>query len=297
MVYEGRLLLDRTRIPETKISVASTVVEMSENKHGELKKALFAFALSLLTPGLGQFFAGRPARACLVYGAGFFPVCLLLSGMYFTFAGFCSWIAIFALYVLFNCIDAFRLAGETRSAARGANPKIFVCPALAVPHFALAACVFSYALPVKPYCVPTSSMAPALLPGDFFLAELRDGRGIRRGDVVVFSSPSNENVAYVKRVVGLPGETVETVGGRLWIDGARLSEPYMEQYRPARRMYGRDRRGPSPVPEGSFYALGDNRADSLDSRHYGPVRLENIEGKALFVVWSKDPARIGRRVR
>ena len=263
-----------------------------------MKKAFLAFGLSLLTPGLGQLFAERPVRAGLIYGAGFFLLCLLLSGMYFTFFGLCSWIAIFVSYVFVSCVDAFRHFGKTESEARGKKRNVFVYPAIAVLHLALTACVVSHALCIRPYYVPTSSMAPALLPGDCFLVERRDGHGnIRRGDIVVFSSPSNENVAYVKRVVGLSGEIVETAMERVWIDGLRLSEPYIERSRPERSIYGRSHSGPSSVPEGSFYALGDNRSNSMDSRRYGSIRLENIIGKALFVVWSKDIARIGRRVR
>ena len=100
----------------------------------------------------------------------------------------------------------------------------------------------------------------------------------RRGDVIVFRYPKDPSRDFVKRVIGLPGETVEIHRGAVRIDGEVLDEPYLEE---------RDLSslGPTLVPPESYFVMGDNRDGSSDSRHWGTVPLENIVGKVLVRYW------------
>ena len=100
----------------------------------------------------------------------------------------------------------------------------------------------------------------------------------RRGEVIVFRYPLDPTRDFVKRVIGLPGETVEIHRGTVKIDGEALEEPYL---------VGRDFNslGPTLVPPESYFVIGDNRNGSSDSRHWGPVPLENIVGKVLVRYW------------
>ena len=99
-----------------------------------------------------------------------------------------------------------------------------------------------------------------------------------RGDVIVFRYPKDPSRDFVKRVIGLPGETVEIHRGDVKIDGEALDEPYLEE---------RDLSslGPTLVPPESYFVMGDNRDGSSDSRHWGTVPLENIVGKVLVRYW------------
>jgi signal peptidase I len=101
-----------------------------------------------------------------------------------------------------------------------------------------------------------------------------------RGDIVIFSAPG-DGEPVVKRVVGLPGEVLQTWGSRVFINGELLSEPYA---------YGRQ---PTPralqIPPGYVYLLGDNRDNSEDSRYFGPIDLQNIRGRAVLVLWPPPP--------
>lgn len=99
----------------------------------------------------------------------------------------------------------------------------------------------------------------------------------KRGDVVIFPYPDNPEVTYVKRVIGLPGETVEIKDGYVYIDGKPIEEPYLKE--PMRGTYG-----PYEVPEGSYFMLGDNRNSSADSRKWTNTYLkeEDIMAKVLF---------------
>jgi signal peptidase I len=157
---------------------------------------------------------------------------------------------------------------------------------------------------VNPYRIPSSSMEPTLhcgRPGagcearfsdrvlaNRFIYHLRDPA---RGDIVVFDTPPKAALAcgaggvYVKRLIGLPGETWSEKNGYVYIDGRKLDEPYVT---PARR----DVRTVAPVhtPAGNYFFMGDNRASSCDSREWGTVPRANLIGKVFAVYW--PPNRI-----
>jgi signal peptidase I len=102
--------------------------------------------------------------------------------------------------------------------------------------------------------------------------------GPRRGDVVVLRDPGGSPELLIKRVVGLPGERVTLANGRVYIDGAPLEEPYLDQ---PTQDGGRS----WIVPPLSIFVMGDNRSASRDSRLFGPVALEELVGRALFRYW------------
>lgn len=106
----------------------------------------------------------------------------------------------------------------------------------------------------------------------------------RRGDVVVLRLPRDPSELLIKRVIALPGETVEIRDGAVWVDGQALDEPYLTQPTLGHM-------APLVVPEGHVFVLGDNRAYSNDSRAFGPVPLENIVGHAWLSYW--PPNAIG----
>jgi signal peptidase I len=124
------------------------------------------------------------------------------------------------------------------------------------------------------------SMRPTLISGEWIVvnrAAYKVGAP-RRGDVVVFLPPTDAQTDdLIKRVIGLPGETVETRGGNVWIDGRRLEEPYILG---TTSTEGQWRLGPDEL-----FVMGDNRGLSLDSRTFGPISMDKVVGKALFIYW------------
>lgn len=127
--------------------------------------------------------------------------------------------------------------------------------------------------------VPTGSMEHTIEVDDcimgFQLAYLFNKP--ERGDIVIFPYPDNPEITYVKRIIGLPGETVEIKNGAVFIDGISIKEPYLKE-----AMYGEY--GPYVVPEGYYFMLGDNRNSSQDSRKWRNTFLkeEDIMAKVLF---------------
>jgi len=136
-------------------------------------------------------------------------------------------------------------------------------------------------------------MKPTLLVGDHILADKfpLNLDKIERGDIIVFVYPPDPRKDFVKRVVGLPGETIEIRDRELYIDGNLLEENYVlhidNHIFPA-DVNSRDNFGPIRVPENSLFVLGDNREASYDSRFWGFVELTKVKGKVTKIYWSWD---------
>lgn len=126
------------------------------------------------------------------------------------------------------------------------------------------------------------SMQPNLYQGDRMMVERVSYRFHlpNRGDVVVADRPGEET-SLVKRVMGLPGETIEVQDGHVSINGELLTEPWVSYF-------GGPDYGPQVIPEGYIFIVGDNRSASLDSRSIGPVELNSIEGRVCLVYWPPE---------
>lgn len=163
---------------------------------------------------------------------------------------------------------------------------------------------------VQAFVVPTPSMENTVLVGDhlvvnkFIFARHRWGRflpyrDMARGDVFVFKFPEDPQRDFIKRVIALPGDIVEIHDKRVFVAGSLVSEPLAVHS--DRRVWPndrdlpdslrrRDQLPPTRLPSESFFAMGDNRDSSYDSRFWGPVPQGNVKGRALFVYWSFAPA-------
>lgn len=158
---------------------------------------------------------------------------------------------------------------------------------IAVVAFAL---VFGVVRPfiVEAFVIPSGSMIPTLMIGDRVLANkfIYDFTDPERGDVIVFESVETEGQDLIKRVVGTPGDAVEIRDDTLYVNGEPQGAPYLNGESGAG--YPQER---FTVPEGSYFMMGDNRGNSSDSRVFGPVPEENLEGEAFVTFW--PPGRVG----
>ncbi|MDI6632643.1 MAG: signal peptidase I [Bacillota bacterium] len=142
----------------------------------------------------------------------------------------------------------------------------------------------------QPFYIPSGSMVPTLYEGDRIIVSKLSYRfhPPQRGDIVVFRFPLDQKKTYVKRLIGLSGETVQLKDGRLYINGREVPEPYLPP-----NTYFADF-GPVKVPEGSYFMLGDNRMNSEDSRIWGFLDRRLIVGKAVLLYWPPNRAKIIR---
>jgi signal peptidase I len=164
---------------------------------------------------------------------------------------------------------------------------------------------------VQAFKIPTGSMENNLLIGDHLLVNkfvfgpepsalertLLPVRDIRRGDIVVFKYPDEPARDFIKRVIGLPGETIELRNKKVLVNGQPLEEGYVH-FLEASHETGeitsfdvRERYGPVQVPEGQYFVMGDNRDNSQDSRYWGFLPRHYIKGKALMIYWSYESGR------
>jgi signal peptidase I len=143
-----------------------------------------------------------------------------------------------------------------------------------------------------PFSVPSASMAPTLQPNDIILVQAGQfDKGMpKRNDVVVFVYPEETHVAYLGRVVAIGGDRLEVVGTSLKLNGDVLKEPFAVYE--LDNMYPRTTDAAYDVPEGHVFILGDNRDNSMDSRHRGSVRLKNLFGKVVRIISAQDPKRV-----
>ncbi|MCA1718869.1 MAG: signal peptidase I [Actinobacteria bacterium] len=145
--------------------------------------------------------------------------------------------------------------------------------------------VFGFVRPyvVEAYRIPTESMVPTLEVGDRVLANKFVYRFTepKRRDIVVFDSVDEDDYqTLIKRVVGIAGDEIQVQGGVLYVNGEAQEEPYLNDTDLSRGPYG-----PTVVPEGHIFVMGDNRGNSADSRVFGPLPLENLKGEAFMRFW------------
>ncbi len=279
------------------------------------RRPWLAVILALLGPGCGHLYSGRIwwAIAWLVtflvalnlayllmihWDAKPFNIIVPLGGLF-----------LFALFHIFHAgRTAYRQSQEF--ALRPYNR--WYCYVL---WLLIVFLVFGYTGPIygnyDAYYTPSQAMESSLYIGDRFYADLSayHTESPSRGDVVIFIFPRDGVTLYIKRCVAIPGDTVEIVNKKLFINGSPAIEPTTKQFtdttatgesivlpRQHSGVNSRDNFGPIVVPESNFFMLGDNRDNSFDSRFWGTVPRDMILGKAVRIYYSPDWSRIGLKI-
>ena len=257
----------------------------------------FAFLASLVTPGVGQMYAGHLNRALLVWLGFAALVLLMLTGA--LGVAFLPMVAlVLALWVLrlWSAADAARLVAPTRS-RRAWFERWYVAVAAILLFQGVSWFASPYIQRVNPYRMASVSMEPTILDGDRIVARLHrstDGPP-EYGDIVLYALPDADGGPFVMRVVGLPGDRIEIADHELVRNGLAEPEEWaIRESKMAQHLVDQhDVIVDTVVPSGHIFVLGDNRSQSYDSRHLGPIALDHVVGTATFVYWSSDRSRIG----
>ena len=147
---------------------------------------------------------------------------------------------------------------------------------------------------LQAFYIPSLSMSPTLRVGDRVLVNKLSYRlhDVNRGDVIVFERPASETSStipdLIKRVVGLPGESISFIDGAVYVDGKRLDESYLSDGTVTSSANAPNKcaaEAPCVVPSGQVWVMGDNRSDSKDSRYFGSIDESTIVGRAFVTVW------------
>jgi signal peptidase I len=151
----------------------------------------------------------------------------------------------------------------------------------------------------KSFFVPTEAMLNTLQVGDYFIADFNayDSNNPQPNDIMIFIWPVDKQTKYVKRCIGIPGDTIEIVEKEIFVNGKRFefNEAY-EKFDSPSQVGAKDNFGPSIVPADFYFVLGDNIGNSYDSRYWGPVHRDLIMGKAVIIHWSRSWNRIGKKL-
>jgi signal peptidase I len=262
-----------------------------ESRPVKPRKPWLAGLLSLLATGVGQVYNGQWRK-----GVGFLAAELVFGLLMIPFfKDFTSMLILLAFLLGFNLFvagEAYATARGMRAFVPGRSNRWWIYAAFVAGGLGLGL-VFDQVVTgqfYRTYKVPSRSMVPTILVDDHFMVEiLGTDDPVERGNIVIFRSPIGDERDFVKRVIGLPGETVEIQGQAVFIDGVELDEPYALHTNPGVAP-GRDNYGPVIVPEGTCFVLGDNREESFDSRMFGPVDRETITGRALYIYF---PGNVG----
>lgn len=159
---------------------------------------------------------------------------------------------------------------------------------------AIGAALFIRVFLFQQYYIDGPSMQTTLMPQDRVLVNKMSYKlhDVHRGDVIVFDRVTNEvqHDDLIKRVLGLPGEALEIRSCVVYIDGVRVEEPYLNleqvsQIEPSARCGSHTDLAPVVIPENMVFVMGDNRAQSFDSRDFGPINIDKVRGRAFVVIW------------
>ena len=292
------------------------------------RKPLFALALSLFLTGLGHVYNGKPKKAIIIFLIYsivpflFFQTSVLGPGQMMILFLLLSLLTSLGIYI-WAAVDSWK------SAKRIGNNYVLKFYNKLYVYVLLIILLSSYPLGLivdlskvcffaQPYRITTGSMAPTLFPGDLIMTNRRidhsaKNHGLKRGEPVVFKSPKDKTIPFVKRIIGLPGDKIEIRGMDLYVNGQKISSKedsdlekrqgenteketmtvyeegdsgtYSVSY-----IKGSERKDLSmTVPEEYCFLIGDNRDNSLDSRHWGPIPLNDIIARAKLVYFSFDP--------
>jgi signal peptidase I len=294
-------------------------------RRGTWGRAVWSGLLSLVFPGLGQVHAQawRPGAMLLAVAVAADIVALRVLASDPTPLMVGILVAMFAGVVLLHLVATIDAVLRTRRAGGARWRPWYRSTWFAAVVFVATSISAAQLMPRgwRSFLVPSGSMVPTLLVGDYVMADVRPGAAmLSRGDVIVFVSPRDGKTDYVKRVVGLPGDTVQLVHGRLLVNGQQVdrrvaaagykewkSDVYNEVLPGGATDTILQQTDDGPydntaefhVPQDAVFVLGDNRDNSLDSRmpQVGFVRRDQIVGRVRTIYWAADRDRIGTEVR
>ncbi|HAM51859.1 MAG TPA: signal peptidase I [Nitrospiraceae bacterium] len=159
---------------------------------------------------------------------------------------------------------------------------------------------------IQAFKTPSGSMLPTLQIGDHLLVDKSDKarKSVKSGEIIVFKYPEDPKRDFIKRVIGVEGDVIESRNKTVYVNGKALNEPYVEHTDiSADSIEPRDTFGPVVVPKGTFFVMGDNRDQSYDSRYWGYVPIAYVKGKIFKIYWSWDSRasrvrwdRVGKKV-
>ena len=177
------------------------------------------------------------------------------------------------------------------------GPLRFLLELLVTVAIAVGVAILLRAFVFGVYTVPTGSMLDTIHQGDMLIGEkvTLHWQSPQVGDIVTFEDPRDSSTTLIKRVVAVGGQTIDLRDGKLYVDGVEENEPYTGGKETVSLSDYAGSAGityPYTVPDGYIFCMGDNRTNSLDSRYFGPVSVDAVSSKGLFIYWPLSDAQL-----
>jgi signal peptidase I len=242
------------------------------------RNSILAAFLSIISPGVGQIYNGQLKKGVAFL---FFPLLTIIVFSVFnllnSFQSFANMIGVILLFNLYVLIDTITISIKRKSIQRTALNKwyIYLLIILVMPIVFLMS--ERNIAGLRTFITDGPSMQPTLIANTRFMITTNTNN-LKHGDIIIYNAPKEK--MYVKRIIGFGGDIIEIKNNNVYLNGNQLNEPYLNeknnmdfaQYK---------------IPEGAYFVLGDNRAQSHDSRAMGPITKDDIIGKAIFVIYEK----------
>lgn len=250
--------------------------------------------LSLITPGLGQIYNGDIKKGTIFFICGLIMNAIIFMGIFNIFYGLIFFILIIFGFYLWVIIDSIVNAKKLKEYQMKSFNKWYVY-LMVIIIMSVLNNLCSPLIPVKSYVMAGVSMFPTIKESErivvnkFYYQKHKPSRG----DVLIFTPPDDLNKSYIKRVLALGGEKLEIKGSKIFINGIEIekkwtsfleneNEPKLQES----NIY--------EIPQDTVFVLGDNFEHSRDSRDLGPIKLQSIKGKVLYIYWSENWKKIGQ---
>jgi signal peptidase I len=267
-----------------------------------LNRPWLAGLLQIVTPGLGNLYSGRPLRGLILHVAVQCIVVILALILLWlpwpvNFLISAAAAIVVTIFVVFDGVRCARAAQRDPSLARYDRWYVYILVVVVIAgvvapeHLLVGSPTRKYVMQTFP--IPTSSMEPTVLLGDDVVVD-KSAYAFsepKRGDIVFYRATQRPEMILMKRIVGLPGETIEIRNKEVFVDGKKIDEPYVQFLRPSADdgTFNGDSVGPTVIPPDAYFLLGDNRDNSNDSRFMGPVQRQQFLGKAKTIYFSSEP--------
>ncbi len=261
------------------------------------RRPWLAGLLTIFSLGLGHLYIGKAKKGIMLFLIG--QILIVIGFFSFLYApiGQIIFLSSGLLFVIFCIFDAVKLSKKLKlSYALKRYNKWYVY----LLYFVAASFVVQPIVQatskrniVQAYKIPSVSMKPTLQIGDHIISDklIYTYSDPKRDDIVIFPYPEDPTKVYLKRVIAVGGETIESVNKQIFINGKILKEPFIihtDSYIFPKGFQPRDNFGPLKVPADSLFVMGDNRDQSFDSRFWGFVKKSSVTGKAIKICWSWD---------
>ena len=279
------------------------------------RNPILAGILSILVLGLGQIYNGQIRKGIIIFFSFIVLYFFLVpvTGLIKHFNGLVILLIIVIIFYLIVILDSILVAIRKKEIVLKSYNQwyIYLLVIILINGFYLIEGEFiRYEIwGVRAFSIPTGSMEPTLLVGDYLMVDLKyyEDKDPQLGDLIVFKYPRDPNLLYIKRLIAGGNQVVEIKDRSVFIDGVLFPDSLYVKHIDSQifprdsiqsDIYpsgagNRDNYGPVVVPEDSYFFLGDNRENALDSRYWGYVSREEIVGRALYIYWSKEKNRIG----